>query len=196
MFHSLFSQITSNAALGNNIITALLLMSLGTTVSATSLIGYKILTALQINILQSQRTYNCIMTIIMELSTLYALVLLFYALIAAIPQFVDLESPLSQVSIYTEILVMTTAVHTMHKQSTTMILVMVARLALVNTGNIVSSSTITSPISGMNFGPQQDRGDSASDIAPSEDIEHVIDHEQVSVIELKQESKIPDISPV
>lgn len=61
---SIVSAVASQATatMVNHIETDLIFMSLRSTLSATSLIGYRIYTASQNNILQSQKKYNCIAT--------------------------------------------------------------------------------------------------------------------------------------
>lgn len=90
----------SNARLSNNIASALAFMSLGTTVTSTMLIGYRINSASRLNGARSERVFNHVVVMIIESAALYSLVLLFYAIIIAIPSLNNLKSPLSQIGTY------------------------------------------------------------------------------------------------
>lgn len=89
----------ANAALINDIVTTLVFVSLGTTLSATFLIGYKIHTASD-NVWRTKARYNRIVTTIVESSAVYSLVLLLSGVAFVIPAFYAVESPLWDVTYY------------------------------------------------------------------------------------------------
>lgn len=102
MFDGLIPEFTTdaNALLVNNIKTALAFISLGTTVAATSLIGYRIY-ASDTDSRQFKERKRRIMVTMIESSSIYSLVLFLYALTLCIPQFSSVFSPMLEVVYYT-----------------------------------------------------------------------------------------------
>lgn len=116
VLNTIYSSVASHAhaALANAISTALVFMSLGTTVSATFLIGYRIHTTSQTNIFRSKRAYNRIVATIIESSAAYSLMLLLYAMTSVIPPFYTISSPLTEVGYYLAVLLLMTAVRSIY----------------------------------------------------------------------------------
>ncbi|KAH9474204.1 hypothetical protein JR316_0008607 [Psilocybe cubensis] len=152
MLPSLTSE--SNTYMFNNIATTLAFVSLGTTVCATSLIGYKIHSASKNNILGSRAAYKRIVVTIVESSSFYSLVLLVYAMTGVIPQLQNFQLPSIQATYYVGAVLSISA-----GLAPT---VMVARLALTGGSTTASSGTIGN-ISGLQFTSKTgDRGDEES----------------------------------
>ncbi|PPQ82444.1 hypothetical protein CVT25_007242, partial [Psilocybe cyanescens] len=97
-----FCLITSeaNTILYNNTTSALTFVSLGTTVIATFIIGYRIYSVSQRRDTSSRRLFNHIATIIIESAAAYSMVLLLDAIIYVVPSLNVLGSPLSQAEYY------------------------------------------------------------------------------------------------
>ncbi|KAH9476436.1 hypothetical protein JR316_0012011 [Psilocybe cubensis] len=174
---SLGTHLTSwaDATLTNNIITSLTFISLATTVSATSLIAYRIVIVSNNHETHAHKAYSRIVSTIVESSAIYALTLLLLALTEVIPVFYTLESPLIQAEYYTQTLVIFSS-----GMAPT---VMVARLALSSTRDIKSSGTITH-ITGFNFESQRDSCLSAH----QEGTNGAGSRDQAQVREINQES--------
>ncbi|PPQ88152.1 hypothetical protein CVT25_005050 [Psilocybe cyanescens] len=159
------SPITSdaNANLGNNITSALALVSLGTTVTTTFIIGYKIHSVSRIH------------------AAAYSLALLLYAIDAVVPSFEALGSPMGEASYY-----ITVIVPVVTGMAST---ILVARIA-TNDNHTIASSTITH-ISGLQFESQKKSGSGCSGDAIGGDISisvHADDAELRPVIKVKRES--------
>ncbi|KAH9482057.1 hypothetical protein JR316_0004152 [Psilocybe cubensis] len=155
-----FLTSSTKAALENHITTALSLVSLCTTVTATFLIGYKIHSAAQDIGRQSAVTrYGRIANTVIESSAVYALALFLFALTTVVPLFYPLWSPAVQVKYYVD--VVTGVVSGLAPT------VMVLRLALPGVSNSPSMPTL-SQISGLGTSAQRGRSCNDGTDAPSE----------------------------
>ncbi|PPQ91334.1 hypothetical protein CVT25_003767 [Psilocybe cyanescens] len=149
-----FGSATSdaNATLFDNILTALIFVSLGTTVISTFTIGYRVHSASRIHHLSSRRLYDHIVTIITESAAAYSLVLIFEAILAVVPSSIMAGFPLREAACYLDVIV--TVVSGMAPT------VLVARIALTDPNNTDTSAT---QISGnLQFGPRQESGSGPS----------------------------------
>ncbi|KAH9476473.1 hypothetical protein JR316_0010385 [Psilocybe cubensis] len=147
---STYSSI-SNAALSENILIALTFISMGTTVSTTTLIGYKIHTTSFPSTsplpFKSARKpiytrYARIVSTIAESSAVYSLVVVLYAVTVVVPAFYSITSVFTEVSYYIQAVLLI-----IPGLATT---IMVLRLALNSTSSADASDTITH-ISEINF---------------------------------------------
>ncbi|KAH9474203.1 hypothetical protein JR316_0008606 [Psilocybe cubensis] len=145
--------------LSNNISTALAFVSLGTTFSATFLIGYRVHILSNSHVLSFKSFYNRIVLIVIESAALYSLVFLFWGIILVIPIFHNLESPLVEVVPYVEIVLTVGA-----GLAPT---VMVARLALEEPETSHNCSTTVPPISNLYFNHQYGSAGSSQDVIAS-----------------------------
>lgn len=205
----------SNQVLVNSISTTLAFTSLGTTATATCLIGYRIYHTSHNHIMQSKRTFTRIAVAIVESSAVYSLVLFLYALTLVIPILYSLQSPLWQFAYYVEAFAVVVSVSVVYEQSSIWDThtwrqgmaptVMVARLALTSTNNEASSGTVTH-VSGLKFNPPQRSEGSGSDSHATGDgdgADHSVhgeevDQEKTPVFILKSKSSPPETtySPV
>ncbi|PPQ90918.1 hypothetical protein CVT25_007845 [Psilocybe cyanescens] len=171
----------ANAILFNNISSALVFVSLGTTVVTTFIIGYRIHSTSQIHHPSSRRLFNHIVTVIVESAAAYSLVLLLEAIIIVVPSIDVLGSPLGEAEFYVEAIL--TAVSGMAPT------ILVAIIA-TNNNHRATSSTITH-ISGLQFGSQQRSGNDRSGTTPGGDVNpsvQVDNVEPTAMSEVKRES--------
>lgn len=84
-------QVPTNLA--NNLISALFLVSLATTVSTTFLIGYRIHTATRQCTVISKNKFKYIVVMIIESAVVASLNLLIFAIVTMVPSFNDVNSP-------------------------------------------------------------------------------------------------------
>ncbi|PPQ90924.1 hypothetical protein CVT25_007851 [Psilocybe cyanescens] len=150
-----FSEVTTHADanLFNGISSALVFVSLATTVIATFIIGYRIHSASQRHDTSSRRLFNHIATILIESAATYSMVLLLAAIIYVVPSLNVLGSPLSQAEYYVSVIL--TVVSGMAPT------VLVARIA-TNDNNSVASATLTHISDDLQFGSQQGSGNGRS----------------------------------
>ncbi|PPQ88043.1 hypothetical protein CVT25_000870 [Psilocybe cyanescens] len=179
-----FCLITSdaNTSLYNNTTSALTFVSLGTTVTATFIIGYRIHSVSQRRDPSSRRLFNHIATIIIESAAAYSIVLLLDAIIYGVPSLIVLGSPLSQAECYVGAIL--TVVSGMAPT------ILVARIA-TNDNNSVASATLTHISGDLEFGSQQGSGSGRSGTATGGDVNSFVqvdDAEPTPVIEVKKAS--------
>lgn len=86
--------------ISNSLTSALVFLSLGMTVTTTFMIGYRIHSILWINGAPSKGLFNHIALIMIELAAAYSLVLCLDVVIAIIPSFNTLGSPLLATKYY------------------------------------------------------------------------------------------------
>ncbi|PPQ85448.1 hypothetical protein CVT25_006285 [Psilocybe cyanescens] len=146
------NQLTSNvnAKLFNNITSASIFVSLGTTMITTFLIGYRIHSASRANSTPSRRLFNRVWVIFIESAAAYALVLLVDAICYVLPSFTVLGSPLVVVGYYVDPVLFFITNQGMAPT------ILVARIALTNPSNTVAP-TVTH-ISGLQIGSQHESG--------------------------------------
>ncbi|PPQ93632.1 hypothetical protein CVT25_000818 [Psilocybe cyanescens] len=183
-FNAQFGWITSdaNATLFNNISSALIFVSLGTTVIVTFIIGYRVHSTSRIHHLSSRRLYNHIVIIIIESAAAYSLVLLFEATLGVVPSSVVFGSPWSDAVYYVEVIL--TVVSGMAPT------VLVARIALTDSNSTDASGARTQISGNLQFGSQQGSGSSHSGDTTGGDVDasvHADEAELTPVIEVKRE---------
>ncbi|KAH9482016.1 hypothetical protein JR316_0006546 [Psilocybe cubensis] len=133
----------AQAALGNNISSALVFVSLGTTVSTTFLIGYRVHTASRLNVLHRRQAFNYVINMIVESAAAYTVVLLLWAIIIIIPSTSFIQSPFSEADLYIQVVLGIVA-----GMAPT---VLVARIALKNSGGGGPSHVASAQISALDF---------------------------------------------
>lgn len=94
----------------NNIVTSVILVSLGTTVITTTLIGYRIHTVSRLRGTMSKNTFHHIVVMIIESAAVYSVILVIYAVFAVVPSFDTLDKPEFYAGDYIEIMANLTAV--------------------------------------------------------------------------------------
>ncbi|PPQ83556.1 LOW QUALITY PROTEIN: hypothetical protein CVT25_006792 [Psilocybe cyanescens] len=180
-----FGPLTSdaNANLGDNIISALTLVSLGTTMITTFIIGYRIHSVSQMHGSPSRKLFNHIVTMIIESAAVYSLVLLLESIMIFVPSTDVPGSLLSEAQYYLETIL--TVISNQGMAPT----ILVARIATNNNPTVVSS-TITH-ISGLQFGSQQGSGSSGSGNITRENVNtsvHTDNVDPAPVIKVMRES--------
>ncbi|PPQ83551.1 hypothetical protein CVT25_006865, partial [Psilocybe cyanescens] len=180
-----FGPLTSdaNANLGNNIISALTLVSLGTTMITTFIIGYRIHSVSQMHGSPSRNLFNHIVTMIIESAAVYSLVLLLESIMIFVPSTDVPGSLLSEAQYYLETIL--TVISNQGMAPT----ILVARIA-TNNNPTVASSTITH-ISGLQFGSQQGSGSNGSGNTTRENVNtsvHTDNVDPAPVIKVMRES--------
>lgn len=191
---------SANAVLGNNISSALIFVSLGTTVLTTFLIGYKIHSTSRLNGPSSKKFFNRVVVLVVESAAAYSLVLFLNAIIAVVPSFLTLGSPLYEAEYYVDAVLIVVAVCSFYYSSDDPFsltydqgmapTILVARIALTNPNNTVTSVPITD-ISGLQFNSEQSNDSGRSTNAIEGDVNASIqtnDAEPALVIEVKNQS--------
>ncbi|PPQ92897.1 hypothetical protein CVT25_010452 [Psilocybe cyanescens] len=186
VFSAKFSSATSDAnfILFNNISSALIFVSLGTTVIVTFIIGYRLHSASRIHHLSSRRLYNHIVTIIIESAAAYSLVLLFEAITVVVPSGAVIGSSLQYSSYYMDGIL--TAVSNQGMAPT----VLVARIALTDPNSTDAPATLTHISGDLQFGSQQGSGSGRSGDTTGGDINTSVyanEVDQTLVIEVKRQ---------
>lgn len=99
---AIFSTITSatDATIADNIASAQVFMSFGTTVTTSSLIAYRVHTASQLTASHSKRAFGHVVVIVLESAAIYALVVFAYAILSPIPSALSAGSPISIAEYY------------------------------------------------------------------------------------------------
>ncbi|PPQ85449.1 hypothetical protein CVT25_006286 [Psilocybe cyanescens] len=166
-----------HAKLFNNISSASIFVSLGTTMITTFLIGYRIYSASHANGTPSRRLFSRVWVIVIESAAVYSLVLFVGAIYDVLPSFTVLESPLVVVGYYSEpvLFVVTGMAPT----------ILVARIALTNPSNTVAP-TVTH-ISGLQFGSQHGSGGSRGTTGGEMSVSVLADDVAPEVVEMKGE---------
>ncbi|PPQ95161.1 hypothetical protein CVT25_013306 [Psilocybe cyanescens] len=168
-----------NARLFNNISSASISVSLGTTMITTFLIGYRIYSASHANAVPSRRLFNRIWALVVESAAVYSLVLLVDSICYVLPSFIVLGSPLVVAGYYVEpVLVFVTN----QGMAPT---VLVARIALTNPSNPVAP-TVTH-ISGLQFGSQHRSGGSRGTTGGEMSASVLADDATPEAVEMKRE---------
>ncbi|PPQ83689.1 hypothetical protein CVT25_006146 [Psilocybe cyanescens] len=155
-----FGDFEVNTTLFENIETALVFVSLGTTVTTTSLIAHRINAASLLNGSSSNRLFTRAVTLVIESAAAYSLVLLIYAVFTIVPRFIAFGSPVDNAVFYLQVLVSTVA-----GMAPT---VLVARIALTSP-HITTGQTIAN-ITGLRFEsqPRSNRsGTETGEVRPS-----------------------------
>ncbi|PPQ88768.1 hypothetical protein CVT25_008622 [Psilocybe cyanescens] len=134
-----FGDFEVNTTLFENIETALVFVSLGTTVMTTFLIAYRINAASLLNGSPSKRLFDRAITLVIESAAVYSLVLLIYAVFTIVPQFLAFGSPVDNAVFYLQVLGMAPTV-------------LMARISLTSP-HITTGQTITH-ITGLQFESQ------------------------------------------
>ncbi|PPQ87547.1 hypothetical protein CVT25_008472 [Psilocybe cyanescens] len=176
-------NIPVHAILFNNIRSALIFVSLGTTAITTFLIVYRIYSASRLNALPSKRLFNRIVVMIIESAAAYTLLLAFETITVIVPSFNNVGSTWSEVSYYVQAVLSVVANQGMAPT------ILVARIA-TNDNHTIASSTITH-ISGLQFGPHQGSGSGRSGNTTGGDINasvHADNADPSPMIEVKMES--------
>lgn len=101
MYGHIASEV-ANVALENHMSSAAVFVSLGTTLTTTFLIGYRIHTASLLNNSPSRKLCSRIVVIIIESSAVYSLVLLAFAITLVIHVPESAQSLLTEATYYTE----------------------------------------------------------------------------------------------
>ncbi|PPQ85202.1 hypothetical protein CVT25_010095 [Psilocybe cyanescens] len=177
-----FGSVTNdtNANLANNITSALTFVSLGTTVVATFIIGYRLHSASRIHLLPSRILYNHIVTIIIESAAAYSLVLLFEAIfIAALPANL-IGNSWDESEYYVEVIL--TVVSGMAPT------VLVARIALTDPNSTDTAAALAHTPSNLQFGSQQGSGSGHSGNTTGGDVNASVQADEAEltlVIEMK-----------
>ncbi|PPQ91124.1 hypothetical protein CVT25_013262 [Psilocybe cyanescens] len=152
--HRLTSGANTSAALFNSLTSALVFVSLATTVTTSLLIGYRIYSVARLNGQPSKRLFKHIVVLVIESAAVYSFVLLLDAVFAVIPSFNLVGSPLYQAGYFVDAVLIVVP-----GMAPT---VLVARIAVTNS-NYTVEPTITH-ISNLHFESQQGsmRGRSAN----------------------------------
>ncbi|PPQ95162.1 hypothetical protein CVT25_013307 [Psilocybe cyanescens] len=174
-------QLTSdvNAKLFNNITSASMFVSLGTTMITTFLIGYRIYSASHANAVPSRRLFNRIWALVVESAAVYSFVLLVDSIYYVLPSFIVLGSPLEVVGYYVEPVQIFVTNQGMAPT------ILVARIALTNPSNPVAP-TVTH-ISGLQFGSQHRSGGSRGTTGGEMSVSVLADDATPEEVEMKRE---------
>ncbi|KAH9480915.1 hypothetical protein JR316_0007517 [Psilocybe cubensis] len=162
VLNSIFGEITYNEAetkLANNITCALDFISLGTTVTCTCLIWYRIHSTLRLGGPSAKGPIIRALILIVESAALYSAVLLLDAVSFVVPAFSKEESPLFEFGYYITIL--------LNMAAGIAPTIMVARLAFMNQKPDTRSLPITH-VSNLNFHHSSDTAGSAAGVADTE----------------------------
>ncbi|PPQ91386.1 hypothetical protein CVT25_004153 [Psilocybe cyanescens] len=151
----LYSQLTSHAdaVIFNKVRSSLVFISIGTTVSTTFLIGWRVHSVSRLNGLPSKKMFSHIMVLIVESAAAYSFALLFDAIVNVVPTDCLVNSPVLEARCYVP-----ATLCTVTGMAPT---VLVARIALTNPKHTVASSPITH-ISSLQFELQQGTGRSVN----------------------------------
>ncbi|PPQ91226.1 hypothetical protein CVT25_001184 [Psilocybe cyanescens] len=181
---SKFGSLTNdaNANLSNNLTSALTFVSLGTTVTTTFIIGYRIHSAFQVHGSPSRRLFNHIVTIIIESAAAYSLVLILEAIFIVIPLSTVLGSPWSEAVYYFEVI---DIVVTSQGMAPT---ILVARIAVTDTNSTDASCTLTHVSGNLAFGSDPGNGSGGSGNTTGGDVNTSVHTDNVEPMLVKRES--------
>lgn len=98
----------------NKVTGALIFVSLGITLSATLLIGYRVHSTYQLQSSRFRRSFNHIVVMIVESAVAYSVVLLFEAIIVVLPSNAVAQTPVFQAEYYMQVLLLFTSVRILH----------------------------------------------------------------------------------
>ncbi|PPQ85447.1 hypothetical protein CVT25_006284 [Psilocybe cyanescens] len=169
-----------HAKLFNNISSASIFVSLGTTMITTFLIGYSIYSASHANGTPSRRLFHRVWVLVIESAAVYSLVLFVGAIYDVLPSFTVLESPLVVVGYYVQpVLFFVTGMAPT---------ILVARIALTNPSNAVGP-TVTH-ISGLQFGSQHGSGGSRDTTGGEMSVSVLADDVAPEMVGMKRECTV------